>query len=335
MTISILIILAVSAVILAGLFAGTETGVYQLSRIRLRLGIAEKKLSFIILGKSLSDSPGLLISMLIGTNLLYYITTSIVTFILLSRLQDKHAVEILTAVITTPIVFIFSEVIPKSLFLYRADFLMPFTAPVVFVFHKLCTFCGIVPLLKGFSRLLGRFAGSASMSNAAIASTQRHQISTLLQETREEKVLSSIQTGIISRMTNISNITIHSVMILLNKVQMVEVNSNRDALLNILKKSAYTRLPVYEDKPGNIVGFINIYDALNTKEDFDSLHSLVKPIHRLSADISVLDAMNIVQKEKQKIVLVNRLGLTKHHRPLGIVTMKDLIEELFGELTEW
>ena len=45
--------------------------------------------------------------------------------------------------------------------------------------------------------------------------------------------------------------------------------------------------------------------------------------------------MNIMQKENHKIVLITRTNRTGHERPIGIVTMKDLVEELLGELAEW
>jgi len=68
----VLIVIAVLIVILAGLFSGAETGMYRLSRLRLRLGIEKRRLPFIILGKIMRDSGGLLLSMLVGTNLAHY-----------------------------------------------------------------------------------------------------------------------------------------------------------------------------------------------------------------------------------------------------------------------
>ena len=76
----ILILIVACAMLLAALFAGSETGTYQLSRLRLRIGVEDKRLPFIILAKIIGDGPGLLVSILIGTNLAFYIITSIVTY---------------------------------------------------------------------------------------------------------------------------------------------------------------------------------------------------------------------------------------------------------------
>jgi len=326
---------AVFTVILSGLFAGAETGIYQLSRLRLRLGIEKKQLSFVILGKCLRDSPALLLSMLLGNNLTHYITTSIVTFLLLSKVEGAHTAELFATFITVPILFVFAELIPKNIFFYRADYLMSFFAPALFAFHKVFSWCGAVPLLKFMSGIFARLTGAPGPSRTAITAVQKHHIKAIFADIREEGILSSVQTDIINRLVNISNIRMRSVMTPVSRVQMVDVNSDNSALLARLKKCAFTRLPVVEQRPGNIVGFINIYDSLSSSEQFTDLHNFIKPIRKLHADTTVIDAINVMQSENQRIVLVTRIGHTGREKPIGIATMKDLVEELLGELAEW
>ncbi|MHC4071896.1 MAG: CBS domain-containing protein [Planctomycetota bacterium] len=99
-----------------------------------------------------------------------------------------------------------------------------------------------------------------------------------------------------------------------------------------MKKCAFTRLPVVEGQPGNIVGFVRIYEVLSSSDKFDDLRGFIKPIRGIDTDTTVTDAIEIMQKENEKIVLVTKAG---QQRPVGIVTMKDLVEELLGELAEW
>ena len=332
---TVLILVAVFTIILSGLFAGAETGIYQLSRLRLRLGIEKKRWSFVILGKCLRDSPALLLSMLIGNNLTHYFVTSIVTFLLLSKVEAAHTAELFAALITVPILFVFAELIPKNIFFYRADYLMSFFAPVLFAFHKVFSWCGVVPLLKFMSGIFARLTGAPVPSRTAITAVQRHHIRAIFTDIREEGLFSPVQTDIINRLVSISNITIGTVMTPINKVEMVDENSDNSALLNKLKKCAFTRLPVTDERPGNIVGFINIYDCLSSPEKFTDLHNFIKPIRKLDADTTVIDAINVMQSENQRIVLVTRIGHAGREKPIGIATMKDLVEELLGELAEW
>ncbi len=331
----ILIFVIVLLVSLAGLFAGSEIGIYQLSRLRLRLGIERKRFSFIILGKIMDDSPALLISTIIGTNLTHYIITSIVTYILLTRLEVAHTAEFVATLITVPVLFVFAELIPKSVFFYRADTLMHCVAPVLFVFKTIFTWCGILPLLGSISGLFARLTGTPPVPKTAIAAMRQPHIKSILHDTREEGFLSPVQADIINRLADISHVSIKSVMTPINKTQTVDVASDNAVLLKVLKKSVFTRLPVYEHHPANIIGFINIYEVLSLPEQFADLHKFVKPIRNLPANTIVTDAINIMQGENQKIVLVTRTGHPGQEKPVGIVTMKDLVEELLGELAEW
>jgi putative hemolysin len=322
-------------IILAGLFSGSETGMYRLSRLRLRLGVEKKRLSFVILGRCLHDSSGLLLSLLIGTNLAYYLTTSIVTNIFLSKVETEHTAELFATLLTAPTLFVFSELIPKNIFFYRSDYLMPYLSPLLYTFHKALSFCGAVPMLKFISGFFVRLTGAGSSPKSVITSAQRHQVQAILQDTREEGILSSIQTDIINRLVSISHIHIRSVMVPFHNVQTVDVDSDNAALLNKLKKCAFTRLLVIEGQSENVIGFINIYEALSSHEQFSNLRNFTIPIRKADTNTTVTDTINIMQKENQKIVLVTRAGRAGREKPIGIVTMKDLVEELLGELAEW
>jgi CBS domain containing-hemolysin-like protein len=330
-----LVILAALAVGSAGMFAGAETGMYRLSRLRLRLGIQRRKLAFVMLGKSLSDSAGVLVSMLIGNNLSHYAVASIVTYLLYSSLQDEYVAEATATLITAPTLFVFAEVIPKNIFFYRADVLVPYLAPVVFVFNKVCCWCGIVPLIKFVSGGFGRLTGTAAAPKMFIPAVPSHHIRTILHDIREEGIFSPVQTDIMSRLASVTNITVRTVMTPLRLIEMVGVNSSRSVLMEKLKRCEFTRLPVYDEHQKNIVGFVNIYEALSGSQDFTDLSSFVKPIRKIGANIGVIETINIMQVENQRIVLVTKADRSGRKRPLGIVTMKDLVEELVGELAEW
>jgi CBS domain containing-hemolysin-like protein len=334
--ISIVLILVIFLVVmLGGLFSGSETGIYQLSRLRLRLGYEEGRILFVILANIMRDSGSLLISMLIGTNLTYYITTSIVTYMLLSKFQAEHAAEFFAAVITAPALFVFSDLIPKNIFYYRADSLMPSVAPVLLIFHKFFTWCGIVPLLRLISRIFARLTGSAPLSKVAATAVYPSHIKAIFQETHEEGLLSPVQADIINRIESILHLRIQSVMTPINKTQAISKDSTNEILLDKLKQHAFTRLPVYEGWASNIVGFVDIYECLNSAGGFSNLNDFLRPIQQLGSETTVSDALNIMRNENQKIVLVTKTMHGGRKKPVGIITMKDLVEELLGELSEW
>ena len=120
-----------------------------------------------------------------------------------------------------------------------------------------------------------------------------------------------------------------------NRLEMIEQNSDSSVLLQKMEKSTFTRLPVYDQSPPNIIGFVNIYEVLATGRKFTDLGDFTEPLRRLSADTIIVDAINIMRSENQRIVLVTRVGRIGREKPVGVVTMKDLVEELLGELSEW
>ena len=288
-----------------------------------------------MLSKCVRDASGLLMSLLIGTNLAQYLATSVFTYILLSTFETKHYTEIFAAIFITPIFFIFSELIPKNLFFYRSDFLMPYLAPFLYIFHKALSWSGVIHVLKYVSSLFAKLTGSSTFSKTVMTSAQRHSMQAILQDTHEEGILSSVQTDIINRLVKISNVHIKSVMIPIDKVVKADINSDKAALLSILKESSFTRLLVTDIKTGTIAGFVNIYVTLSSTQEFSGLESFIKPIKSIDSETTVTDAINFMQAEKQKILLVIKSSRTGKDKPLGIVTMKDLVEELLGELAEW
>src|SRR4030042_1052935 len=204
----VLILFVILTIILSGLFSGAETGIYRLSRLRLRLGIEKKRLSFILLGKAMHDRTRLLLSILVGNNLTHYIITSIITYLLWKGLTNNveaaYTVELIATLITAPILLIFAELIPKNIFFYRADSLMPIFSPFIYIFHKVFTYSGIVPLLDFLSGLFNRLTGSFVADKVRVTTGQRHHIKTIISDSREEAILSTEQTNIITRLVDIS-----------------------------------------------------------------------------------------------------------------------------------
>ena len=335
MTSLLLILIIISGVFFAGLFAGAETGIYQVSRLRLRLGIEKKRFTSVILGKALHDTSGLLTSTLVGTNLSIYIVTSAVTYMILKKAQSAHSAEFLATIITAPPLFIFSELIPKNLFFYYSDTLMLKIVPLLFGFYKLLSWCGIIAVFRYISRMLAKLTHTPIPSSGVINAVQRHETAAFFKDIHEESFLSTVQTDIVNRLLIVSNTTINKVMTPFKKTQLVSVHSNRQEVMDIFRKHDFSRLLVYEKTQDNIIGFINVYDVLCSKKKSVDLNDYAKPIEKFHHNILVTNVMEAMQAKKEKIALVIRVARKNHETPVGIITMKDMVGELFGELGSW
>jgi len=255
--------------------------------------------------------------------------------IILKKIQSEHSAEFFATIMIAPPLFIFSELIPKNLFFYYSDTLMLKIAPLLFGFYKFLSWFGIIAVFKFISRFLAKLTHTPVPSNGVINAVQRHETTAFFKDIHEESFLSAVQTDIVNRLLIVSNTTINRVMVPLRKIQLISVNSNRQAVLDTIRKHDFTRLPVYEGAQDNIIGFINVYDVLCSKKKIADLYDFVKPIKKIPQNTLVTNTMEAIQMEKAKIALVVRVARKNYEIPVGIITMKDLAEELFGELGSW
>ena len=154
----------------------------------------------------MADSTGVIFSMLLGSNLAANIATSLVTYMFLRANQTQINAEFYATLIMVPMLFVFANLIPKNVYFYMADWLMPRLAPLAFAIHRIFVICGAVGLLKLLSRLFARLAGAQTVSEQIVSAAQRHHIRQIIQETQEEGMLSPVQTQIIERLVNMPSV---------------------------------------------------------------------------------------------------------------------------------
>ncbi|AQT69143.1 magnesium/cobalt efflux protein CorC [Anaerohalosphaera lusitana] len=330
MTVFVYILILAVLVLHGAFFSGSETGVYRLSRFKLRVG-AEQHASFYgLLSRTMEDTHALVLSILIGNNLANGMATSIVTLLLVDLVGSEKAAQLYVTLIMTPVLFVFSEVIPKNIYYFRADAIMPRLAPLLWFFHKIFTWCGAVKLLSVLSRLFTRMLGTPSGGETAARAVGRSYMRQIISETHEEGILSPIQTNIMHRLVSVPTVSVGMVMMPASKVVMVNVKSGRDELMKVLEKYSYSRYPVFEHGRNHVLGFINIYETLRNDEDFHNLHRFVHKMPSLPANTSVIQAMTAMREKDQRIAIVTS-GNARKSKIVGIVTMRDLVEEITGE----
>lgn len=324
-------IVVILLMILTAFFSGSETGVYRLSRIRLRIGYEKKFPGYMTLFNLLKDGQGLILTLLLGTNLANYCLTSLVTMALLATLTDSHLAEIYTTAILTPVLFVFAELIPKNIFYFRADYLLPRFAWFIWIFDKAFTYTGAKVVLKKIASFISACLHLHVDTAKAIDVTQRHQVHQIIHETQEEGLLSQTQREMMTRLIDFPSISISSAMISLRETDKVPVDISRDQFIEHLKTSRFTRQLVYGTGPNDLLGYISIYDVLGTGQDFESIQTFVNPLPTLDKKTSVIEAINALRNQRERIALVVE-SLKKETHPLGIITVSDLVEEITGKL---
>ncbi|MFI4910676.1 MAG: CNNM domain-containing protein [Sedimentisphaeraceae bacterium JB056] len=321
---AIMVIGFIVFIVLSALCSGSETGVYKISKVNLRINAEHGGKLSIILRNMLEDTNGVIFSILIANNVFNYSATTIATYLFATYYENSG--EYYAALVTTPLLFVFGEVIPKNLFFLRANTLMAFVTLPLWVIHRLLCVLKITPVMKLMANVMSKLfkMPTSGRSYTNIRST----INIISDETRHEGLLSHVQWDIMNRMTGISNTTIASVMVPVDYVVMVSVTTTKEELRDILRKHPYTRILVYKNNKQDIIGYLNLYKALNSSYEDFNITELTKELKELPAQMPVIDAIKEMNHKNLRMALVSH-----KRQKIGIITIKDLAEELTGELS--
>ena len=318
----ILTILIASLLLLSAVFSGSETGFYSLSRLKLRIQLQRGSLGDKTLAKLLHDSQGLIYSVLIGNNLVNYLLTAVITYTIFRITGCSAAANRYTTLLFGPMIFIFCEVLPKTIFYLNADSLSRKVAPFIWLFYSVCRWSGVIKVLKSLSVLFGRIFGIRSFSADPGYSLQRMQITDILQDTKDEGYFSHHLSRMFKMAVQLFETEISSMMIPISKCVCIPVSAKRDHIMHLLKVSPYTRLPVYRDNRHNIIGYVNTYRLLTDPEGV-SVEKHIRKIQKLPPDTTATEAISMMRDNDTEIALISSAvsGREKH---LGIITLTDI-----------
>jgi CBS domain containing-hemolysin-like protein len=327
------LVLAALGIAVAATANGCETGLYRLNRIRLRVRAQRGSGAARILLDLLRDLRGMIIVCLIGYDGGTYLATVVVTTLVAGSgwVESDTGVEVLATAVLTPVFFVFTDVTPKNLFTIEADRLMyPLARPLRWAYRAL-KLVGVLPALRGVSTLVLRvLRGRGKREGNPF--TPRERLRAVIREGVAEGVISGYQDELVGKVLGLREQPVGGVMIEMSRVAAVPVNVGRDRFLRQLRRHNFTRMPVYENHRGNVVGIVRITDVLAAGEaDFDLASLMTRDVVRLKPDATVSAAMFRLRKARAPMAIVE----DAHGRAAGIVTLKDLVEEIVGELAAW
>ena len=283
-----------------------------------------------MLFKILQDSQGLVLSLLLGNNLVNNLLTGLVTFMFLQVLAEEKLAGLYATAVLTPTIFILGEMIPKNIFYYKANTLVPALAWLNWFFYRLFTLTGALWLLKNCSQILSSLFRLKIDTANVVNTFKRRQFHQIIHETREEGLLSGTQKKMMSRLIEIPHLAVTEAMVKIQNVEMVGVTINRQGLLDHLKKSRFTRQLVYRGDRSKILGYIHIYQVLGKNETFSNLENDIITLLQIERNASIFDAIYLMCQRRERMALVVASD-RKRKNPVGIVTISDLIEEITGE----
>lgn len=305
-------------------FAGIETGVISIHRMRLRHFVRRGEPGSKLLHEFLEDSDRLLGTTLVGNNVSLVIISVMVTSMAVDVFPRWG--EIMSTVVVSVFVLVFCEYIPKIWFRNRP-------------LERSRRFAGILRLTElfflPFSKVVIMFTrllvpGPKESFSKPIPFVTIEDLKILAKEGEKDGVLSSEEHAMISRVFDLSDKTADQIMIPLEEMIKVESNMTISELFDVARKSKYTRMPVWDSDSDKYTGVINVFYVLSLDEkDHQGLvKDYLRPPLFISEKMPLDDIFPKLRRSRQPVALVNN----DQGKVLGMVTTEDILEEIVGKL---
>ncbi|MBQ8886353.1 MAG: cation diffusion facilitator family transporter [Candidatus Gastranaerophilales bacterium] len=156
----------------------------------------------------------------------------------------------------------------------------------------------------------------------------------LIEEGEKIEVFDDKEADMLSNFYSFSQTVVKEIMVPRPKVVFIDAEDNLDTLIDLIIEKGHTRIPIYEDTVDNVIGVINAKDALralrdklNEQEGFE-IKSLAREIMIIPENKFISDLLSDFTSTKNQIAAV----VDEHGGIAGIVTLEDIIEEVFGEI---
>ena len=327
------IVVIVLCLLLCAFFSGMEIAFVSSNKIYLEIEKKQENFLSKILAKINEKPSKFIATMLVGNNISMVVYGFFMGDLVMQWIEKLpfHLLEfpnlILQTVISTLIVLITSEFLPKVFFqVYANTFMKLFAVPSYFfyvIFNYISTFIIWISdyILKKFFKTEGDYVPSY-FSKVELGNYINEQMSTV---DDHEEVDSEIQ--IFQNALEFSSVKARDIMTPRTEIVAVELFDSLDELKETFIKTGYSKIVVYQNSMDDIIGYVHSFELFKKPK---SIKSIMIPVEFIPETIFVKEALNVLTKKRKSIAVV----LDEYGGTSGIITVEDIIEELFGEIED-
>lgn len=308
--------------LLSGFFAGSETALIRVGKVKARSLLKRGVKGADTVQKLVDEPEALLTTVLIGNNIVNIAASALVTSIAIDYF-GSFGVAIAVGVLTFAILT-FGEILPKTFAVHHAEQISIIVSKpleiLIFVMR---------PIIKLFTALTHAFGTIVGLKTPQRTLISEEEMRTLLDIGEEEGVIDEDEKEMMNGVLKLDYIRVKHVMTPKEEMVCVGVDEPIASAINLIRRSGYSRIPVFEGTTDHIVGIIYAKDLLIwTDATSSSVRDLMKPAHFVSENARVDTLLEEFQKGKFHIAIaVDEEGKTK-----GLVSLEDLLEEIVGSI---
>ncbi len=301
-------------------FASAETAFARANKIKLRnLADAGDKKGKRALHVAKRFEKAL-VTILIGNNIAHLACSSLATLAFMDFFGEGHT--LVATVVTTLVVFFFSETLPKSFANANSEktalaygssmlFLMKVFTPVSFVFVKI-------------SDLMAKLFGGGQDEKMT-----EEELETIIDTVEESGTLDEEQADLLQGAVEFTKTPVADVMTMRDDICGIDINDTPENVWETVKNTAFSRLLAYDGSIDNVLGVLSVreYMRARLRRGRVNLRRVIMPVKVAPPDTPIDDLFNEMSTGKQQFLVVREGNET-----VGIATIEDFLEEIVGEI---
>ncbi|MFI5237004.1 MAG: hemolysin family protein [Ignavibacteriales bacterium] len=306
--------------VLSAFFSGTELAFVVANKLKVEVRARRKNLAALSAQYFMNHPQNFFATTLIGNNVVNIAFASLGA-VLLTELFGWGELTILF--VTSAIILLPGEIIPKYLARELADQVVMLTAIPLRVFSYI-----LYPFVKGASAVSNKLVQTSSVKTDNIYHLfDKEDIKVLVKESEKAGIVDKRDTAVINKVIEFGKQRVYEAMTPRTDIVGIEISKNINEVLELFIESGFSKIPVYKDNLDNIKGILLAKDLFKFPAD---IKDIIREVGFIPETKKSLEALNDLLEKKNSIVIV----VDEHGGTSGIVTVEDILEELFGEIED-
>jgi Mg2+/Co2+ transporter CorB len=321
------IFIVIFLLILSGLLSGSETSITSVSKSKIhKLAIRGDKRAKALM-KIINKKNDLISSLLIGNNFVNILASALATAILIKFYGDRGILY--STILMSLLIVIFAEVLPKNYALIKPDRFALGMTKYLSIFLKV-----VFPIML-FVKFINWFffkIMKIDMDNKTTSKSAREDIRNIIDMHEDEGRLLKDEGDMLNAILDLKEITVEKIMTHRKNIYSIDLNNTKNFFYKIAQ-SSFSRIPVWEKNPNNILGSIhakNVLSNLNSDGQLDIAKikdNLIKPWF-IPETTKAKDQLSEFIARKEKLAFV----VDEYGELMGLISMEDIIEEIVGNI---
>lgn len=323
--ISIIIIL--TTLVLSAFFSGFEIAYVSSNKVHLEILKKQEGVIANVLTKLTRKPSKLLATMLVGNNVALVVYGFEMGKVMTALLPNFFQNVLWHTIISTLIILITAEFMPKVFFqIYANQLLKLFTIPAYFFYLLFYPLSSLVMWISDFVlRVFFKTKGDyvpLSFTKVELVDYISEQLENV---PKKEEMDSEVQ--MFQNALEFSGVKAREIMIPRTEIVAVELNESIENLIATFVSSGFSKILIYNENIDDILGYVHSFDMFKKPKN---IKEVLIPIVNIPETIQINEVLNILtRKRKSMAVVLDEYGGTS-----GIVTLEDIVEELFGEIED-